>query len=235
MTFPLPPTPVTAPESPLDLYERLQVTEPGLSDLWVHQGNALQTYSQAHVEHHDVALELPTGSGKTLVGLLIGEWRRLALKQRVAYACVNNQLAEHVAGKASRYGIDVVLLTGPHRGWDNAAVAAFRAGDSVAISNYHHVFNHWSALAEAQTLIFDDAHGGEDPVANTWRSGRCAGMNRGCTLRSWASCGMPSADRSRASWPIWMRLIRAAIVLSWCRQLLSLNAPRSCNRHWKAQ
>jgi hypothetical protein len=168
MPLPLPPAPAQPPDSPLDLYERLQVTEPGLSDLWVHQGNALRVYHDEHVEHADVALELPTGSGKTLVGLLISEWRRLARRQRVAYVCVNNQLAEQVAGKAARYGIDVVLLTGSKHRWDRAAVAAFRAGDAVAISNYHHVFNYWSGLDAAQTLIFDDAHGGEDAVAGTW-------------------------------------------------------------------
>jgi superfamily II DNA or RNA helicase len=166
--LPLPPKPAPAPESPLDLYERLQVSEPGLSDLWLHQGNALRAYHEHHLDHLDVALELPTGSGKTLVGLLIAEWRRLAHGQRVAYACVNNQLAEQVAGKAARYGIDVVLLTGTKHGWEPADAAAFRAGDAVAISNYHHVFNYWSGLEDAETLIFDDAHGGEDAVAATW-------------------------------------------------------------------
>jgi hypothetical protein len=168
MPLPLPPTPAPPPDSPLDLYERLQVTEPGLSDLWLHQGNALRAYYEHHLEHSDVSLELPTGSGKTLVGLLIAEWRRLACGQRVAYACVNNQLAEQVAGKAARYGIKVVLLTGSKHDWDVADAAAFRAGDAVAISNYHHVFNYWSGLDAVQTLIFDDAHGGEDAVAETW-------------------------------------------------------------------
>ena len=168
MGLPLPPTPPAPPASPLDLYERLQVTEPGLSDLWVHQGNALRSYHENHVGHSDVALELPTGSGKTLVGLLIAEWRRLALHQRVAYACLNNQLAAFAAAKAARYGMNVVLLTGKKRLWDPAAAAAFRAGDAVAISNYNHVFNYWSGLDAAQTLIFDDAHGGEDAVAETW-------------------------------------------------------------------
>jgi Rad3-related DNA helicase len=168
MELPVPQAAAPAPDSPLDLYERLQVSEPGLSDLWLHQGNALRVYHESHRQHADVALELPTGSGKTLVGLLIAEWRRLALRQPVAYACVNNQLAEQVAGKAARYGIDVVLLTGKKRDWPAPDAAAFRAGDAIAVSNYHHVFNHWSGLDAARTLVFDDAHGGEDAVASTW-------------------------------------------------------------------
>jgi hypothetical protein len=168
MSLPVPQAPTPAPDSPLDLYERLQVTEPGLSDLWLHQGTALRLYHEKHLQHRDVALELPTGSGKTLVGLLIAEWRRLALQQPVAYACVNNQLAEQVAGKAARYGINVVLLTGKKTDWPAADASAFRAGDAIAISNYNHVFNYWSGLDAAQTLVFDDAHGGEDAVAETW-------------------------------------------------------------------
>jgi hypothetical protein len=168
MTLPIPETPVPAPDSPLDLYERLQVTEPGLTDLWLHQGNALRRYHQEHLDHRDVALELPTGAGKTLVGLLIAEWRRLAMRQPVAYACLNNQLAEQVASKAAGYGIDVVLLTGKKDAWPPLNAAAFRAGDAIAITNYNHVFNYWSGLDEASTLVFDDAHGGEDAVADTW-------------------------------------------------------------------
>jgi hypothetical protein len=56
MTLPIPQAPVPAPDSPLDLYERLQVTEPGLTDLWLHQGNALRRYREEHLSHRDVAL-----------------------------------------------------------------------------------------------------------------------------------------------------------------------------------
>jgi hypothetical protein len=168
MALPLPPRPAPAPASPLELYERLQVTEPGLTDLWVHQGNALAIYADEHVESSNVALELPTGSGKTLVGLLIAEWRRLALKQRVAYACVNNQLAAHVAGKAANYGLNVVLLTGSKYDWPPAEEAAFHSADAIAITNYHHVFNHWSGLDVVETFVLDDAHGGEEVAADAW-------------------------------------------------------------------
>jgi hypothetical protein len=100
--------------------------------------------------------------------MLIAEWRRLALSERVVYACVTNQLADQVAGKAERYGLDVVLLTGTKHEWDPSDAAAFRAGDAIAVSNYHHVFNYWSGLDAAQTLVFDDAHGGEQAVAEAW-------------------------------------------------------------------
>ncbi len=36
----------------------------------------MQKYAAQAQDASDVALQLPTGSGKTLVGLLIGEWLR---------------------------------------------------------------------------------------------------------------------------------------------------------------
>jgi hypothetical protein len=61
-----------------------------------------------------------------------------------------------------------VLLTGKKKAWSPSDASAFRAGDAIAISNYHHVFNYRSGLDAAQTLVFDDAHSGEDAVAETW-------------------------------------------------------------------
>jgi hypothetical protein len=39
---------------------------------------------------------LPTGSGKTLVGLLIGEWLRRKNKERVVFLCPTRQLVNQV-------------------------------------------------------------------------------------------------------------------------------------------
>jgi len=40
-----------------------------------------------------LALELPTGSGKTLVGLLIGEYRRRKNKEKVVFLCPNQSIS----------------------------------------------------------------------------------------------------------------------------------------------
>lgn len=39
-----------------------------------HQRAIIETYMEQAVDKSDVALQLPTGSGKTLVGTMIGEW-----------------------------------------------------------------------------------------------------------------------------------------------------------------
>lgn len=155
------------PETPEVLYDALQGSDPNVRHLWSHQADALRTYYEEHRETGDVALEFPTGAGKTLVGMLIAEWRRRALTERVVFVCPNNQLANQAAAKASGYGIDVVLLIGSHRDWRNSDRAAFEAGSAIAVTNYHHIFNSDPKI-DAQALVLDDAHAGEPAVANRW-------------------------------------------------------------------
>jgi hypothetical protein len=48
--------------------------------LWGHQEKTLDSYFANYLQAKDVAIEPPTGTGKTLVGLLIAEYRRRALE-----------------------------------------------------------------------------------------------------------------------------------------------------------
>lgn len=88
------------------LFGELPRLRDGVGAPWSHQGDQLCTCNSQHVQTADVALELPTGSGKTLVGLLIGEWRRRSLGQRVVYACPTRQLALQVVAAGQRQGIE---------------------------------------------------------------------------------------------------------------------------------
>lgn len=166
-SLPVPPRRQSAPETPEDLYDTLQGTDPDVHHLWSHQADALRTYFDNHCDSQDVALEFPTGAGKTLVGLLIAEWRRRKLRERVAFVCPNNQLAHQAARKAQGYGIKAVLLIESHHDWDPAERAAFEAGSAVAVTNYHHIFNLDPKLSP-QAVVFDDAHAGEAAVAGRW-------------------------------------------------------------------
>ena len=104
--------PVVGAADPESLFGELPRTPNGVGALWSHQADQLRTYAEEHQQTSDVALELPTGSGKTLVGLLISEWRRRTLGQRIVYACPTKQLARQVLNKAKDQGIPVVLLIG---------------------------------------------------------------------------------------------------------------------------
>ena len=73
------PTPAANPEA---LFRDLARLDHGPKHLWAHQADILRDYLN-HQNDADLAIELPTGAGKTLVGMLIGEWRRSAFGERV--------------------------------------------------------------------------------------------------------------------------------------------------------
>ena len=139
-----------------------------MRDLLLRQGDVLRQYAVLPPGEADVAVELPTGGGKTLVGLLIAEWRRRALGNRVAYLCPTIQLVNQVASKAHDYGLDVVTLVGRQANWDAAEFNRFQRGQAIAIAGYYQIFNSNPRLDSAQTLVLDDAHAAEDAVASNW-------------------------------------------------------------------
>lgn len=83
MAFKISEKRTVCPDDPESLFRDLRKkTVPGLLS---HQADLLRSYLAVHTKHSDIALQLPTGSGKTLVGLLIAEWRRLKYGERVVY------------------------------------------------------------------------------------------------------------------------------------------------------
>lgn len=117
----------------------------------------------------DVALELPTGSGKTLVGLLIAEWRRLKFGQRCVFLCPTSQLVHQVAEHArERYGINPVVFVGSRAAYDPLSITKFESASAIAISNYSTLFNSNTYFKDVGTIIFDDAHAGENYVSKNW-------------------------------------------------------------------
>ncbi|WP_301175638.1 DEAD/DEAH box helicase [Actinomadura geliboluensis] len=153
---------------PESLFGELPRTPNGVGALWSHQADQLRTYASDHRDTADVALELPTGSGKTLVGLLISEWRRRTLGQRVVYACPTKQLARQVLQMANDQGIPATILIGSSRDWNQAELVRYTRGDAVAVTTYSTIFNSNPRLDDAQTLVFDDAHAAEGFVAEAW-------------------------------------------------------------------
>lgn len=156
------------PSNPEQLYPLRRADTSAPKALWLHQGDVLRTWHANHRNASDVAIELPTGAGKTLVGGLIGEFQRQTAKQRVAYICQTNQLARQSYEKLISYGIPAVLLTGRTVQWNRADRARYSSGDAIAVSIYHHVFNSNPSLADAEYLILDDAHAAEGTVAGPW-------------------------------------------------------------------
>lgn len=158
------PTPAANPEA---LFRDLPRLDHGPKHLWAHQADILRDYLK-HQNDADLAIELPTGAGKTLVGMLIGEWRRRALGQRVVYLCPTLQLARQAVADARAAGISVVDLTGSNWGWDANDRLAYTQAKAIAVAHYKAVFNSNSQLDDADLLIVDDAHAAAGAIADTW-------------------------------------------------------------------
>ena len=101
----------SVPDSPDKLFRDL--TRRKFPDVLPHQAETMQAYAEQGVTPPDVALQLPTGSGKTLVGLLIAEWRRRKFNERVVYLCPTKQLVHQVVNQAEeKYGLSVGTFVG---------------------------------------------------------------------------------------------------------------------------
>ena len=74
----------SSPESIVLMFRDLN-RHPSVKFLYSHQDKILEQYYSKHINNKDVALELPTGASKTLVGLLIAEYRRRVFKEKVVF------------------------------------------------------------------------------------------------------------------------------------------------------
>lgn len=134
-----------------------------------YQSDMIDLYMEKAFDKKNVAIELPTGSGKTFIGLLIGEYRRRKNKEKVVYVCPTNQLVHQVAEQATtKYGIKVNTFTGKIREYNPQAKAEFIRCETLAITNYSSLFNNSTFFSDADIIILDDAHSSEDYIASFW-------------------------------------------------------------------
>lgn len=156
---------VTDPEA---LFRDLRGRSPEIKHLWSHQADLLRAYDRDFQKKKNVAIELPTGAGKTLVGLLLAEFRRQNYNERVAYLCPTRQLAQQVGTQAGKYGIKAHVFVGKQRDYSPAEFSDFQSSKAIAITTYSGVFNSNPRISDAQALILDDAHASENYIAGMW-------------------------------------------------------------------
>lgn len=198
MAFKIPEKRTVSPDDPESLFRDLRKKSvPGLLS---HQADLLRSYLAVHTKHSDIALQLPTGSGKTLVGLLIAEWRRRKYGERVVYLCPTRQLVNQVAQQATgKYGIDVHAFTGSRANYDAQASSEWMNAEAVAITTYSSLFNTNPFFDEPNLIILDDAHSAENYVSSFWsllieRSQHAAAF---AALAGVITPLLPASDRSR--------------------------------------
>lgn len=146
--------------------------DPSIKFLASHQDKILKEYEEKYLNQNnqgkDVAIELPTGTGKTLVGLLIGEYRRRKFKERVVYLCPTRQLCIQVSERAKLYGIKTVLLVGLQKDYSNTDFFNYQQAQSIAITTYSGIFNTNPKINDPKLIICDDAHAADNYVASLW-------------------------------------------------------------------
>ena len=159
--------PDAVPDSPEKLFPDLPRRKiPGVLP---HQLEQMMAYSAHALEAEDVAIQLPTGSGKTLVGLLIAEWRRRKYGEKVVYLAPTKQLVNQVVEQAEeKYGITAYPFTGMSREYSPDAKAAYVSGSHIAVTTYSSLFNTNPFFSDPDIIIMDDAHASENYVSAMW-------------------------------------------------------------------
>jgi len=155
------------PESIVLMFRDLE-RDPSIKYLYSHQDKVLEVYYQKHLQNKDLAIELPTGTGKTLVGLLIAEYRRRAFKERIVFLCPTKQLCFQVNEQARRYGIKTALLVGSQSGYNPALFYEYQQGKAIALTTYSGVFNTNPRINNPEVIICDDAHAADNYIADLW-------------------------------------------------------------------
>jgi len=167
MAFKKTPPPELVPDSPEKIL--LDLPRRKIPGVLLHQGQMMQRYVAEAQDEADVALQLPTGSGKTLVGLLIGEWLRRKNTERIVFLCPTRQLVNQVVAQAEgQYGLSVHGFTGPKAGYNPAAIADYQACRRLAVTTYSALFNSYPFFDSPNVIIADDAHAAENYIASMW-------------------------------------------------------------------
>lgn len=129
-----------------------------------YQAAMLDSYME-NENRKTIALELPTGSGKTLVGLLIGEYRRRKNKEKVLFLCLTNQLVHQVVEQAnSKFGLRAIAFCGKQRDYRPKDKTSFLMADAIGVTTYSSFFALYSFFEDTDVLIMDDVHSCEDYI-----------------------------------------------------------------------
>jgi hypothetical protein len=141
--------------NPIKLFEQLPNLPGTPNDIWRGQNEALTKWDE-HRAKNDVLVELNTGAGKTLVGLLIAQSLVNEGLQNVVYVCATVDLVIQTSKEADKIGIAHTLRV--DRGYTNEL---FEQGKAFCITTYHALFNGYSSIRRRhfpEAIIFDDAH-----------------------------------------------------------------------------
>jgi len=120
---------------PHQIFERLTLRGP-ISSLWSPQAEALQSWHENR-QKPDVVVQMNTGGGKTLVGLLIAQSITNETFGKTLYVCPTNQLVEQTAEIAEHCNLNYSTYASGR--WTKPE--NFESNTGPCITNYAAVFN----------------------------------------------------------------------------------------------
>ena len=94
--------------TPQEMYDDYKTRT--IEGVYDYQSRMIDSYMEDSVfNRKDVGLELPTGTGKTLIGMLIGEFRRRKFNEKILYLCPTKQLVyQTVINSKYKFGIRAI-------------------------------------------------------------------------------------------------------------------------------
>jgi hypothetical protein len=150
------------PINPLNIFGKLTLRG-SIENIWEPQADALKKWHQNR-DDFDIVIQMNTGGGKTLVGLLIAQSLVNETKGSVFYVSANNQLVEQTLDQAKKIGLSPAIR---YKGdWTNKE--EFDTGNTFCLTNYSTIFNGKSIFLDedVDALVFDDAHVAENVIRN---------------------------------------------------------------------
>ncbi|KAB0457883.1 helicase C-terminal domain-containing protein [Vibrio kanaloae] len=123
------------------------------------QSTVLDNWFDNYKDQRDVIIKLPTGEGKTLIGLLILQSKINQKKGASLYICPNKYLADQVRIQADEFGIQHCAIN------ENGLPEDFINGEKILITHAQMVFNGRSSnfgigldSVDVENFLLDDAH-----------------------------------------------------------------------------
>lgn len=146
---------------PLDIFNNKLTLRGSIKNIWEPQAEALRGW-HGNRERNDTVIQMNTGGGKTLVGLLIAQSLLHELNRRIVYVVANNQLVEQTLARASEIG----LSPASRYNFEWQRKEEFEAADTFCVTNYTAVFNGFSTFRDRDVngFVFDDAHVAETTI-----------------------------------------------------------------------
>ncbi len=218
-------------ETPVELFFDIRPRK--IAALYDQQAQLLRDYAARAVNSPDVAIQGATGSGKTLVGLMIAEWRRRRT-ERPLYLCPTRQLVNQVANFAKdQLGLPAFPFVGPHSEFPPSERAAWRGGDLIAIATYRALFNINPFFRTPNFIVVDDAHAADQNIAEFWtvRVSKYDGQQKALFEELTGILGriLPSDEIIRLreeprglSDHLWVQIVPAPLVWEWESEISSI-------------